>query len=158
MDWNKAIGWGGLRVKRINSVWTRKTEDFLVWRYDAKANEFHVATYQRRNYKMILPKTWRTVSKHIITEFDLVKTIYDPGLRENRVADLMPTDVLSVEEDSLLSDIVRIMEDHRIRCLPVVRDRQIVGLITRRDLLRHLTQNADALCTFLEQVRPAATA
>lgn len=71
MDWNKAIGWGGLRVKRINGVWTRKTEDFLVWRYDARNNEFHVATYQRRNYEMILPKAWRTVSKHIITEFDL---------------------------------------------------------------------------------------
>lgn len=58
MDWNKVIGRGGFLAK--NGL--RKNEDFIVWRYDAREDVFHVATgYKRRDYKMILPKNWNKV-------------------------------------------------------------------------------------------------
>jgi CBS domain-containing membrane protein len=49
--------------------------------------------------------------------------------------DLMTTDLVTLTEDETLADAQRCMARGRIRHLPVVRDRRLVGLITHRDLL-----------------------
>ena len=54
---------------------------------------------------------------------------------EMSVADLMTTDVVTLTEDETLAHAQRCMARGRIRHLPVVRDGQLVGLITHRDLL-----------------------
>jgi len=54
---------------------------------------------------------------------------------EMSVADLMTTDVVTLTEDETLALAQRCMARGRIRHLPVVRDGQLVGLITHRDLL-----------------------
>ncbi len=51
------------------------------------------------------------------------------------VADLMTTDLVTLTEDETLAHAQRCMARGRIRHLPVVRDGQLVGLITHRDLL-----------------------
>ena len=55
-------------------------------------------------------------------------------LRMN-VKDLMSTDLVTLTEDETLADAQRCMARGRIRHLPVVRDGQLVGLVTHRDLL-----------------------
>jgi CBS domain-containing protein len=57
-----------------------------------------------------------------------------------RVADLMTPEVVSVAEDTPLADVVRLMEQHRIKRLLVLRDGRLVGLISRADLVRALRQ------------------
>jgi len=52
------------------------------------------------------------------------------------VRDVMTTEVISVEENAGAADIVRLMEKHRIKRLPVVRGKDLVGIISRADLLR----------------------
>ena len=56
-----------------------------------------------------------------------------PG--QMRVAELMTTDVVTLIEDETLAHAQRCMARGRIRHLPVVRERTLVGLITHRDLL-----------------------
>jgi CBS domain-containing membrane protein len=51
------------------------------------------------------------------------------------VRDIMSTDVVTLIEDETLADAKRCMDRGRIRHLPVVRDRKLVGLVTHRDLL-----------------------
>ena len=51
------------------------------------------------------------------------------------VADFMTTDVVTLTEDETLAHAQRCMARGRIRHLPVVRERTLVGLITHRDLL-----------------------
>ena len=51
------------------------------------------------------------------------------------VADLMSTDLVTLTEDETLADAQRCMARGRIRHLPVLRDRTLVGLLTHRDLL-----------------------
>jgi CBS domain-containing membrane protein len=51
------------------------------------------------------------------------------------VHDLMSTDLVTLTEDETLGDAQRCMARGRIRHLPVVRDGQLVGLVTHRDLL-----------------------
>lgn len=57
-----------------------------------------------------------------------------------RVADLMTSAVVSVEEDTPMSEVVRLMERYRIKRLPVLRDGRLIGLISRADLVRALGQ------------------
>jgi CBS domain-containing membrane protein len=54
---------------------------------------------------------------------------------EMKVRSLMSSDVVTLTEDETLAHAQRCMARGRIRHLPVVRDKQLVGLITHRDLL-----------------------
>ena len=51
------------------------------------------------------------------------------------VRDIMSTDVVTLTEDETLDHAKRCMDRGRIRHLPVIRDRTLVGLVTHRDLL-----------------------
>jgi len=52
-----------------------------------------------------------------------------------RVRDIMSPAVVTLTEDETLADAKRCMDRGRIRHLPVLRDRKLVGLVTHRDLL-----------------------
>lgn len=49
---------------------------------------------------------------------------------------IMTTQVITVSEDTPLEEAARIMVDHRIGGLPVVRGSQVVGIITETDLFK----------------------
>ena len=85
----------------------------------------------------------------IITEFRLVRAISHPEMKSDPVQDWMTTDVFSVTEDTILSDVASLMEENRIRLVPVVRNGELVGVAARRDLLRYIMQNEGALREFL---------
>lgn len=51
------------------------------------------------------------------------------------VRELMSTDLVTLTEEETLADAQRCMARGRIRHLPVVRGRRLVGLLTHRDLL-----------------------
>lgn len=52
--------------------------------------------------------------------------------------DVMTRDVLSVEEDTSAEHIAHLMEERGIRRVPVLRDGQLVGIVSRADLLQAL--------------------
>jgi CBS domain-containing protein len=53
-----------------------------------------------------------------------------------KIADVMTADVVSVAEDQPVEAVVKLMEKHRIKRVPVVRGKKLVGLVSRADLLR----------------------
>lgn len=55
-----------------------------------------------------------------------------------QVADVMTRDVIWALEDARLPDLARLMTDHRIKRIPIVRDGAVVGIVSRGDLLRAL--------------------
>lgn len=59
-----------------------------------------------------------------------------------RVEDVMTHPVHTIDEDTPLSDVVELMECHRIKRLPVLRDRKVVGIVSRANLLRALASLA----------------
>jgi CBS domain-containing protein len=70
-----------------------------------------------------------------------------------KVGELMTERVVSVTEDSSLAQIVLLMERHRVKRLPVLRDRALVGMISRADLMRALAgliENETALASALK--------
>lgn len=53
-------------------------------------------------------------------------------------ADVMTHGVQTIAETASLAEAVKLMERHRVKRLPVLRDGRLVGIVTRRDLLRLL--------------------
>jgi CBS domain-containing protein len=62
--------------------------------------------------------------------------------RTRRVADVMTPDPYTVTESTSLEDVVRIMEKHRIKRLPVLRGKLVVGIVSRANLLHALASLA----------------
>ena len=59
-----------------------------------------------------------------------------------RVGDIMTRDVVTVDESATLGEIADLMEQHRIKRVPVRHDRKLVGIVSRSDLLRVLPSGA----------------
>lgn len=62
----------------------------------------------------------------------------DSLLGEDEVRDVMERTVMCVNEDEPLADVIRLMLDKEIERLPVVREGQLVGFLTRGDIIRRL--------------------
>ncbi|HLJ11402.1 MAG TPA: CBS domain-containing protein [Planctomycetaceae bacterium] len=73
----------------------------------------------------------------IISEFQLLVVVYNSDAKEESVADFMTKGVVSVGEEAPLTEVANKMVVHRIRRLPVVDRGNLVGLISRPDLLRY---------------------
>jgi CBS-domain-containing membrane protein len=67
-----------------------------------------------------------------------------------KVEEVMTRQVVTVAEETPVDEIARLMERHRIKRVPVIRDNRVVGIISQANLLRGLARLADAA--------PAATA
>jgi len=59
-----------------------------------------------------------------------------------RVGDVMTRTVFTVDENASLEEVVRRMEKHRVKRLPVVRDGKVIGIVSRANLLRALASVA----------------
>jgi len=54
----------------------------------------------------------------------------------SKVAEVMTPDVHTVTEDTSLEEIVELMERYRVKRLPVMRGKKVVGMVTRSNLMR----------------------
>jgi CBS domain-containing protein len=91
----------------------------------------------------------------IITDRDIVvRCIAEDGdprtVTAGRIARGTP---VSVDADSDVSEVLRLMEQHAIRRLPVLDDQRLVGMISEADLATHL--GADEVAEFAATVYSA---
>ncbi len=56
--------------------------------------------------------------------------------QQHRVGDVMSTELITLEENETLDLVEQVMRMGRVRHVPVTRGRELVGLVTHRDLLR----------------------
>src|SRR5512141_3256932 len=61
------------------------------------------------------------------------------------VRNWMSKNLVTVEEDASMQDAMRLMKQHAIRMLPVLREGQLVGVVTDRDLKRASASDATTL-------------
>jgi CBS-domain-containing membrane protein len=66
-----------------------------------------------------------------------------------KVSEVMTPDVRTVTEDASLEEVVHLMERHRVKRIPVVRGDKLVGIVTRKNLMR-------ALASFALSAQPVA--
>jgi len=58
-----------------------------------------------------------------------------------RVAEVMSTNVITATEDTPLSEIAATLERNRIKRLPIVHDRELVGIVSRANLIQALASS-----------------
>jgi len=91
----------------------------------------------------------------IITDRDLRHHLFSPQVFENlgskpvdemldvvRVAEIMSTDVLTVEADASVGDAAVTMRKNRVGSLPVIENGRMVGIVTEVDILRQIVRTA----------------
>lgn len=66
------------------------------------------------------------------------------GTHGRRVAEVMTGDVIAVGPETPLVQVVKLMENHRIKRLPVVDAGKVIGLVSRSDLVKALLFRLDA--------------
>nr|WP_243137436.1 CBS domain-containing protein [Desulfofundulus thermobenzoicus] len=100
----------------------------------------------------------------IITDADILRQVHEPpsfldfisyivfydgeaalegkiqAMLEEPVRKLMTTDVITVTEDTGLSDVAQILSRRRFKKVPVVQGRKLVGIISRSDVVRYLVR------------------
>jgi acetoin utilization protein AcuB len=59
-------------------------------------------------------------------------------LARTKVGDIMVRELVTTEEDMAIEEAARIMADEKIGCLPVMRDGDLVGIITDNDLFNSM--------------------
>ena len=62
--------------------------------------------------------------------------------RGRKVGEIMTLDPCTVTEDATLEDVVSLMEQHSVKRLPVMRGDQLVGVVTRSNLLQAVAELA----------------
>ena len=61
-----------------------------------------------------------------------------------KVAEVMSDNPVAVSEDASVEEIVSLMESHRIKRIPVIRDARLVGIVSRANLVRAMLPLAKA--------------
>jgi CBS domain-containing protein len=80
----------------------------------------------------------------------------DASQTPSRVAsEAMTRDVVALPEDADVADAGRLMLERRIKSIPVVRRRRVIGMVARRDLLEVLARTDEAITRDLETLLAA---
>lgn len=82
----------------------------------------------------------------ILSERDLARGIADHGaaLLDRKVSDLMTADVVTCAPEDGLEKLMHQMTEGRFRHLPVVKDGELVGIISIGDVVKHRLQELEA--------------
>ena len=81
----------------------------------------------------------------MLSEFDCMQVVLTSGYHGEPggpVSELMVTDVKTVEASMSIMDIAQLFMETGIRRYPVISDNRLVGQISRRDVLRALSEMA----------------
>jgi len=84
----------------------------------------------------------------VISERDYARKVIlkDRASKQTRVAEVMTTPVIYVEASTPLSECVRIIDNERVRHLPVMEAGRLVGVVTVGDIVRFfIAQQADTI-------------
>ncbi len=66
-------------------------------------------------------------------------------LQRTKIKQIMIEDVISVHPLDYLEDAAMLMYQHTIGCLPVIRQKRMIGIVTETDLLRALVELTGAI-------------
>jgi CBS domain-containing protein len=89
----------------------------------------------------------------VISEYQLLEIAYDPNIKRSKVRDFMTKDLLTVNANALLTTVATLFVSHRIRRVPVLENGKLVGIISRRDILKYMIQTGKPIERFFNEMR-----
>ena len=130
---------------RIADILRDKGADVITVRSDALTSEAIGILVERSIGAVPVSDDGHTL-RGIISERDIVRALaenVDGGLRETSVSALMTTTVHTCSPDSTLGEVMSLMDERRIRHVPVVEEDSLVGILSIRDLVRARLREAE---------------
>lgn len=81
----------------------------------------------------------------IISERDIFRKVVLEGrsIETVKVSDIMSTSLITVSPDTALDECMQLMTEKRIRHLPVLRNKQLCGIISIGDVVKYLVVEKD---------------
>jgi len=72
----------------------------------------------------------------IISEKDILNFAFDGNLQNTKVEEVMTKNVISFPPDADINSIILAIASHHFRRVPIVEAGKVVGIISRRDIIR----------------------
>ncbi len=92
--------------------------------------------------------------KGLVTEHDLVNFIVSGNAAVTRVSEVMTRDVKTYTPETSFIDIVNDFMIHRVRRIPIVESGRLVGIVSRRDIIREMARTYDLIVGKKEETAP----
>lgn len=73
----------------------------------------------------------------IVSEADIISKVDREGLS---VGDIMSREIIAVDEETPVNEIASTLMERRIKRVPVVREDQVVGIVSRADIVHAVAQ------------------
>ena len=83
----------------------------------------------------------------IVTEFALLAIAYDDKVQSETVGQHMTTELFTVGPNDPINKVADLCLLHRVRRVPVAENGRLLGLISRRDVLKSLYEAQAPVCT-----------
>ena len=83
----------------------------------------------------------------VVTEYALLAIAYDANVVADPVCRHMTKDAISAECDDPVTKVADLFILHKIRRVLVVKENKLVGLISRRDLLKAARKSGKVMCS-----------
>ena len=77
----------------------------------------------------------------IISEQDIIRAMGSEDFLKKQTKDVMTKNVLTVQENDCLEYVSKLFIEHPFRRLPVVRNKKVIGVITREDIISTFMSN-----------------
>jgi len=80
----------------------------------------------------------------LVSEYDLLQAMIDGrDLRKIKALDIMTTHPQTATESMALTEVATLFQDRYLTRLPVLREKKLVGIVARRDLLQGYMKASD---------------
>jgi CBS domain-containing protein len=91
--------------------------------------------------------------KVIVSERDCIRKVDVMGknAKETRISEIMTSDVITVDANQPLEECMSLMIDKNIRHLPVCEGKELLGLVSVRDVLREVIEVQQMMLSQLER-------
>ena len=88
----------------------------------------------------------------IVTEADLMRNGYVEETRGMTVGEVMTTPAFAMDGGVQAEVLARVMLDDHVRCVPIVDGSQVLGVVTRRDLVRAIARTDTTVSAEVQRV------
>lgn len=135
-------------MKRNEKISTIMTTELVTGHIHQPLSEIQLAMAEGSFHHMLIVNGKKLVG--LISSTDLLRVSYQYGQDPRQtsavldhtvsVEDLMSTDLQTLSHIATIRDAVNIFAEGQIHSLPVVKDGDLIGLVTTTDVLRYLKE------------------
>jgi len=72
----------------------------------------------------------------MISEVDILNFVFSGNVKNTKVKEAMSTKIISFSPDTDIDKISLVMAENKIRRVPIIEDGKMVGIISRRSIIR----------------------